>query len=428
MKLKFNEDNTIEELQHASPAKPGKHFQSFFIDCVLLMLVGYFIFSGAHGIAVNSNAYQLASENVNKEIEYYNNYVEESRAVEFEIIEGEKVRKDEITEEKTGISKIVLENVNRAIYYSYLAFGDFDKQFGIGISEEHMEIIKSSVSDKGYAYDDNISYFYTEYILNSNDEFSVDFESLVDAQNYVFEVYRESFGKQASDYFVFDNNQSSVPLLRSKSAFYLYSFIYLDDISEDILETSENYFFMYNTSYISMLKDAERIMIQSEPYYSTHYQVYFDNNAVLARCVNVALIISIMLSYLLVIVTPKFIIKHGRTVGRFLTKLGEISNDNQPISWKVILIKSIFGIFGYLPVIFLLYMFSPFNGVFNAMMYPFIGNMSLLVILIIIFIIEVVNGIFILFTPNKVGLDGLITKSILVDRTRLDELLLEEEK
>lgn len=111
-----------------------------------------------------------------------------------------------------------------------------------------------------------------------------------------------------------------------------------------------------------------------------------------------------------------------------MTKLGEISDDNQPISWKVILIKSIFGIFGYLPVIFLLYMFSPFNGVFNAMMYPFIGNISLLVILIIIFIIEVVNGIFILFTPNKVGLDGLITKSILVDRTRLDELLLEEEK
>ena len=107
MKLKFNEDNTIEELQHASPDKPGKHFQSFFIDCVLLMLVGYFIFSGAHGIAVNSNAYQLASENVSKEIEYYNNYVEESRAVEFEIIEGEKVRKDEITEEKTGISGCV---------------------------------------------------------------------------------------------------------------------------------------------------------------------------------------------------------------------------------------------------------------------------------------------------------------------------------
>ena len=133
MKFKFNEENTIEELEHASPAKPGKHFQSFFVDSILLLLVSYFLFLGANVIATNTNVYKEAEIIVKEEVEYYKDYVEESRAVEFDYIEGERVRTDSITDQSTGISKIILENINRAIYHSYLTYGDFSKQYGVSI-------------------------------------------------------------------------------------------------------------------------------------------------------------------------------------------------------------------------------------------------------------------------------------------------------
>ena len=429
MKLKFNNEKTIEELQHASPAKPGKHFQSFLIDCILLILVSYIIFLGANVIAMNSNTYKKADAIVKEEINFYNDYVEKSRAVEFEIIDGQKVRKDLIKEEKTGISKIILENANRAIYYSLQHYGDSSDQFGIKISDEDLKIIEMSVSDKGHAYDDNISYFYTNFLLNSDAEYSVEFTSLKEAQEYVHTIYKEAFGENATNFFVFDFEQSPVPILKSRIAHYLYYFIYVDlDSNEqsEFLETSQDCFYLFDTAYSSMLSRAERIMIQSEPYYSTNYMNYFNNNAIIARCVNIALVLSIVLGYCLVIVLPKLIFKHGRTYGRLLFKLGEISIHNEPITWRVVLVKGIFESIGYLSIIFFIYMLNPFGGSYNAMMTPFIGNLSLLVILVIIFIGVLINGIFILFTRDKVGIGGLLTKSVLVDRKRLDELVFED--
>ena len=72
-------------------------------------------------------------------------------------------------------------------------------------------------------------------------------------------------------------------------------------------------------------------------------------------------------------------------------------------------------------------MLEPFNGSFSAMYMPFIGEVQLMVILIVILVIVLINGTVMLFTRNKVGLDGILTKSILVDRHYLDELLFEEE-
>jgi hypothetical protein len=427
MKLKFNEDNTIEELQHASPAKPGKHFQSFFVDCFLLILVSYFLFMLGNNIAVSTKAFKEAQVIVQEEVEYYKDYVEESRAVEFEIINGEKVRKDAIVDQNTGVSKIILENLNRAIYYSYQKYGDFDNQFGIKISEENMELIKLSVSDKGHAYDDNVSYFYNEFIYNSQDNYGVKFYSEKEAHEYVQNVYKDAFGSQNSNkFFVFDLEQSVVPILKTEAAYYLYYFVYVAE-DADITDEAEDYYYLFDTSYSSMLSKAEKLMIQAEPYYSTHYQVYYENNAVLGRCVNIALIIAVVLGYIITIIIPKIIMKHGRTIGRFLFKLGEIDIHNEPITWKVVLVKGILGCIGYLPVIFLIYMLEPFNGSFSAMYMPFIGEVQLMVILIIILVLVLINGTVMLFTRNKVGIDGIITKSILVDRHYLDELLFEEE-
>ena len=89
----FKEEQLIEELQHASPVKTGKHFQSFFVDCVVVIILSYLLFLGAKSIAVNTNSYKVNSDISNREVEYYKNYIAESRAMEYEIINDEKIRK-----------------------------------------------------------------------------------------------------------------------------------------------------------------------------------------------------------------------------------------------------------------------------------------------------------------------------------------------
>ena len=138
MKSKFEKQNIIEELRHASPVKTGKHFLSFFVDCILICLISYIIFFCSNFITTNTKVYKDANLTVQEEVDYYNNFIEKSRAVEFEIINDEKVRKDKITEDDSGFTKIVLENVNRALYYSYIEYGDFCTQFNSKIDNKYL--------------------------------------------------------------------------------------------------------------------------------------------------------------------------------------------------------------------------------------------------------------------------------------------------
>ena len=425
-KNNIDEEKIIEELQHASPVKTGKRFQSFFIDCVLLLFVSYFIFLGSNAIATNTNAYKNASSIVNDEIRYYNNYIEESRVMDFTIVNGEKTRDDLIIDSDFKVNKMILKNINRAIYYSYTVYGDFSKQYGISISDSDWDIIKSSITDRGYGYDDNISYFYTEYLINSESTFNVSFKDSIEAKKYVQDLYRKAFGENATKMFVFDLEQCDVPLLKSESAYYIYYYLYIGT-DQSINEVAKEYYYAFDSSYSAMLSESEGLMIRSEPYYATHYMNYYNNNAVLGRCTNIALIISIVIGYCFTILAPKLIIKHERTIGRLIFKLGEISDDNEPITWKVTVINSIFECIGYMTIMFIMYMLKPFNGVFSAMYMPFIGEIPLLIILAVILLLVLVNGCVMLFTHNKVGINGLIAKSTLVDRNRLDEFESDED-
>lgn len=422
MKFKISEENLIEELQHASPVKTGKHFQSFFIDCLVVVLLSYLLFLFTNSIVINSDSYKAHSEFSAKEVEYYKDYISESRAMEYEIIDGERVRKDRITDKETGSSKYLLENLNRALYYSIQYFGDFTKEYDLKISEENMELIKLSVTENGYAYDDSVSYFYTNYIFNSDDEFSVDFSSLEEAQEYVHDVYKEAFGSDATTMFMFDIEESVMPIMKTRSAYYLYYFLYVAEDSK-ITQTSEQYYLTFSESYYLMQEKMEKIMIQSEPYYTDHYSKYYDSNTKMANSVNIALIISIILGYIIGVVVPKIIFKHGRSIGHLVFKLGEIDIYNEPVGPLSLIVKSITGCIGYLSVALIIYLFRPFSAKFSVMMYPFIGNMNLMTIILIITVLCLVNGCVMLFTSNHVGIGGLLSKTILVDRKRLDEYL-----
>ena len=67
-----------------------------------------------------------------------------------------------------------------------------------------------------------------------------------------------------------------------------------------------------------------------------------------------------------------------------------------------------------------MYMFPPFNGVFDAMMTPFIGEYSLTIILLIIAIVGLVINAFMLFTHYRQNLINMIFRDQVVDLHYLD--------
>lgn len=113
---KFKDD--IEVLDRASPSKLGKRFSAFFIDFILVLLVGSLLFLGARSILESLPSYKENREKISQEINYYNEYAASTGLVEF-IDEEKTVRKDE--------DIMVFENISRAIYHSYLKYNDPSK-------------------------------------------------------------------------------------------------------------------------------------------------------------------------------------------------------------------------------------------------------------------------------------------------------------
>ena len=119
-----------------------------------------------------------------------------------------------------------------------------------------------------------------------------------------------------------------------------------------------------------MLEDAEMLIIDSEPYNSTHYLNYKTAYCSQARYTNITLVISILLSSLTVLLTSKYLFKDGRTVGYRLFGLGVVRTDGEMDAWYMTLIKTVIDSVGIIPIAFILYMFPPFNGGYEAMFMP----------------------------------------------------------
>ena len=71
-------------------------------------------------------------------------------------------------------------------------------------------------------------------------------------------------------------------------------------------------------------------------------------------------------------------------------------------------------------IAFIIYMFPPFNGVYDAMMTPFIGDYNLTIILLVIAIIALPINAFSLFTHYRQNLIDMIFHHQVVDLHYLD--------
>lgn len=176
-----------------------------------------------------------------------------------------------------------------------------------------------------------------------------------------------------------------------------------------------------------MLELSESRIIKAEPYYSTHYEVYRQELYTQSRNVNTALLISILLSYLIMVLVPKLIFRHQRSFGRMILGLGMIGNDLEETPLWITIANTILGLFGFLVTATIMYLLPPFSGSFDPMMFPFLGSIPLVIILLIIVLLAGVNYAFCLFSHYKQSGIELLEHSILVDKHHLDEIDMDDQ-
>ena len=368
------------------------------IDLILIALFAELVFMGLFQITQNTSAYKEAEQTVDQEIAYYEELTKETHIVEY--VDGERVTND----------VIVLKNLYRAICLSYEVFGN-NQQPDFQFDSHHDVMIYGIHSLEN----DNIAYFYTKYL---NENSSMNIESTDD----VFEIYKKSFAENATFMFSFNREQSDMPVLNTQVAYYLFYYLFINE-SDSIGQTGATYYETYYNGYSNMLEEAENLILQSEPYYSTHYADYKEAYSSEARYVNITLVLSIFISGLIVLLIPKYLFKDERTVGYKLFGLGVIRTDGETNKWYVPLIKTIISCIGFIPVSFILYLFPPFNGGYEAMVMPIstASNMSFGLVIVIIMAIGGIVNAFGLFTYKKQNFLNLIFNDLVVDIHCIDE-------
>ncbi len=394
--MKLFESNR-EILKRSSPAKTGTRFVACVTDMLLVALVASLLFAGLFRITVSTNAYKDAEATSALEIDYYESLTERTHIVEY--VEGERVDTD-VT---------VLKNLYRAICLSYEVFGN-SQQPDFNFDENHNVRINGTHS----AETDNVAYFYTRYLKSSSD-------MNIAVEDSLFDIYKRSFGQDATFMFTFNEELSEVPVLNTQVAYYLFHYLFVDS-SDSIGKTGATYYEAYNRSYYNMLEEAEALILQSEPYYSTHYAAYKDAFCTQARLVNIALVISVILSCFIVTLIPKYLFKDQKTVGYKLFGLGVVSTDAEECKWYVPLVKTALCSLGAIPLVFIMYMFPPFNGGYEAMFTPVTPDsaFSLAWLVLIIGVIDGIVAAFSLFTEKRQTLVNLVFRETVVDSRFVD--------
>jgi len=397
----FDRTYTFEK-QNACFSNKSKRFLSFSIDLVLIIIFAFLFSLGGYQLVRNSDSFITLNNEEKEEIKYYNSMINDTHLVSF-VDEDLTVRKDE--------DIMIIENISKHIYLSYLKMkeNNVNEYLDFVINEND-----SLASYKEASFtNDSISYFYTEYIVNNNLNI-IDY-SYVTPKAYVKQIYKSNFPSSMYK----ESDEDEFPIMYYSVSYSLYVFLTKErnDINKTYYDNGKEYNSSFYDAYSNLLNAGESLMIKSEPYYSTHYLNYRKIVEEEYRLFNIALILSIMLSYLIINLIPKFIFGYHQTIGRKAFSLFYDFNKNHTKSLLFLIVETILGLFGFLLSSIILYLFPPFSGVYDGMIYNFIG-LPLYWILLIIAIFIIVNYFTCLVNQEHKTLVEILFKTTLKDEKK----------
>lgn len=386
-------------LKRASPAKPGKRFASLCIDFVIVFICTILLFSLGEKIVESTSQYKDSYKTYQREIEFYNDLIVDTHLVK----EGDKRE-----EYYDYFSYVASENIYRAINLNYE-------------TKNHDDYPDYIISDKIKEYgiaskeNDNIAYFYLEYVPNNNEDIHSKYGEYSD-QKYLKELYREYFNENFS--LMFYDSDDSIPVLKTDVAYSIWYYIECgekSDANSTLVENGAAYYQTFQNAYANMLEDAETKLYNSKPYYSTHYIKYEESVYQCAKMMNVTLLICVICSSLIFVMIPKFIFSDEVTFGRKIMGLGVINFNGTKTKKSICFLKSIIAsIFFYISAI----MIS-----LQSLLYPISisNNFKFIYLVLFLVVLLILNGCVCLFTHHKRTLLDIIFKTKVVDLKHIDE-------
>lgn len=401
-------------LSRASPAKRTLHFLSYLIDLLLVALASYLLFLGGNAIVSNTDGYKDNYANYESEITYYQDMIVEAHLAEYINRDTHYLAEDEDLAVKMAISQILESYTHDTVESPVFLENPKDKL---------KEIYNSSFYENAFveiSFDnDYIGQFFTKYVpLHNENEELIHFGEKTPI-TYAIGFYKGRVSKYTKLKMIYSADDSALPYLRLDVANEIYKFLIRADgydrtLYDDFVEF-----------YTTMLTDAEDIIFKAESYQSGHYVDYLSYRQKITQYICTTLLICIVLGYYIAVFLPQMIFRDGRSFGKIFMRLGSINTDKSETElWKVI-VRSLLAAISFIFIAFFLVLLPPFNGSSMLLYLPFISigtwDITMINIIIIIFVLCIINGVFMLLTHEKRSLTDLLFKTITVDVTLLDE-------
>ena len=394
------EKDILRKYKNSTIVENVQRLKALFVDALILFVASLMLIILSMNIISQTDSFIRHNKNLNAEMIQCYKIEEEAKIYEFVGEDDDKyfnLRKQE---------DIFEDYCLRHILYSYHKDPTAFINYNIEIKNENNFEMAS--------YDnDNLAYFYVNYcsMYNNYNGTNNDIADMDEnAKLYFYKQYKKYAVK--SDMWVFDEVNYELPHLNGYYAVDLYKYLFEDNSYQTGL-TNYNYL----ASNYNALWEIEVEQLVNSSRFKNHYNIYKENYEFCAGLVNIAVIVSYVISFGLTILLPQFIFKNGKTVGKKINKITVIDSDGYIMSnWQIILrnILLFFEMSGIL--IFACFLAGGNNA---GCMYPFITinniGISLFTILICLLFLATFSLIISIFTKKKKTLHDLLCKTHCID-------------
>ncbi len=310
-------------------ATSSQRIFAFLVDGVIVMLISFLLMLLSMGIISNTKAYQSKIVPLNNAMIECYKIEEEARIYQF-IGEGENKYNNHRPMEE--IFK------DYCLMHILLSYENDPKAFS-----DNATTIKNENNLPLASYEtDQLAYFYVKYapLYNSYNGTNND---VVDFKNYSPEAYfYRAYKDNAVDIemWIFDEENYTIPYLKSNFAFDLYKYLFVDQSYQAGL-TRYN---LLGTNFKNLWEVQVDQLINSSRF-EENYQIYKENYASLSYIVDIGTFSSYLVAFCIGYLLPQFIFKDMQTFGKKIFKTKVVDTKGyKALPWQSI-IRNILAFF-----------------------------------------------------------------------------------
>lgn len=265
---------------------------------------------------------------------------------------------------------------------------------------------------------DQLAYFYMYYCpeyntYNGKTNDIVNFDGM-EPKYYFIKTLKDN---EVGNIFLYDS-EDEFPYLKSEIACNVYRYLFNNEENLENGLTSYNY--LIQTFKTVWEKQSAQLTASSR--FLDNYKIYRENYQSLSYSISAISVSCYILAYLLILMLPSLILK-GKTLGMWIFKLDIIDDEGYTLSIPQNIIRNLISLILFYPSMVITMFLAGGNN--SGWMYPLftIGttSVSMFNISAIMFILPIINLIFIITRHDKKSINDLLTSTHVVD-TKLRNL------